>query len=47
MTDHAPHPNTPDNRTPYLQGRSDQRWVDWPVGIACLIALAIYIVWGD
>jgi hypothetical protein len=37
----------PDNRTPYLQGRADQRRVDRIVAIACLIALAIYLVWRD
>ena len=37
----------PDNATPYQQGRSDQRWLDWPVAIACLIALAIYLVFTE
>lgn len=37
----------PRNREWYQQGRADQRRVDWVVGIACLIAVAIFVVWGE
>ena len=36
-----------DNRSWYLQGRSDQRARDWPVIAACLCALVLFIVFGD
>ena len=39
--------SVPDNRTPYWQGRADQRRIDWPVGIACLIVAVIYIVFVE
>ena len=34
-----------DRRTPYEQGRSDQRRIDRIVAIVCLVFLAIYITW--
>ncbi|MGP1677897.1 MAG: hypothetical protein ACTS6J_12155 [Burkholderiales bacterium] len=37
----------PDNLTPYLQGKADQRSFDLVVGILCAIAVAIFIVWGE
>ena len=37
----------PDNRRWYEQGRSDQRYRDWPVIGACLLAIAIYIVFVE
>ena len=43
MTDYREH--APNNLEHYEQGRSDQRWIDWPVGIACLIAILIF-TWG-
>lgn len=36
-----------DNLDWYNQGRADQRRRDWVVGIACLIAVAIFVVWGE
>jgi len=35
-----------DNRTPYPQGRSDQRRKDWPV-LAALLALWFYVVFVE
>ena len=37
----------PNNRYWYEQGRSDQRYRDWPVIGACLLAIAIYIVFVE
>ena len=35
------------NRYWYEQGRSDQRRGDWPVIAACLLAIALYIVFVE
>ena len=37
----------PDNRRWYEQGRSDQRRRDWPVIAACLLAIALYVVFVE
>lgn len=41
------HEQAPNNLTPYNQGRADHRRRDWVVGIACLFAVAIFVVWGE
>ena len=45
LTDYREH--APNNLEPYLQGRADQRRIDWPVGIACLIVAVLYIVFVE
>ena len=45
MTDYREQ--APNNLHWYEQGRADQRRVDWVVGIACLIAAAIFVVFGE